>query len=54
MPPAQRGKDSMTALTVLAQETKHELPLPSWAIGLIAFGILVALLLITLQFNRDR
>ena len=44
-----------TALSVLAaEETHRELPLPAWAIGLIAFGILLFLLLVTLQFNRDR
>ena len=45
----------MTALSVLAAEEVHrELPLPAWGIGLIAFGILLFLLLVTLQFNRDR
>lgn len=45
------------ALTVLAAEEEHqlrELPLPPLAFGLLAFGGLVVLLLITLAFNRDR
>lgn len=44
---------SLNALTVLAAEG-NDLALPKWAYGLIAFGILVALLLITMQFDRDR
>jgi hypothetical protein len=44
------------AARVLAQTaTKgRDLPLEPWAIGLLAFGTLVVLLLITLQFGKDR
>ena len=47
---------SATSTVVLAVEKSNEveLPAPAWVLGLIAFGILVALLLITLTFNRDR
>lgn len=45
----------VTATTVLAtEEHVNELPLePIW-LGIGAFGVLVVLLLITLQFNRHR
>jgi hypothetical protein len=46
---------SVLALQVLAAEEQHrELPAPAEVFGIIALGVLVALLLITLQFNRDR
>ena len=46
---------SVVALQVLAAEEQHrELPMPAEVFGLIALGVLVALLLITMQFNRDR
>lgn len=43
------------AAHVLATAAKgRDLPLQPWAIGLLAFGLLVVLLLITLQFGKDR
>jgi hypothetical protein len=45
----------VAGVTVLAAEEPHrELPVPPLALGLGAFAALVVLLLITLQFNRDR
>jgi hypothetical protein len=46
----------MTAATVLAETTQQgrDLPLEPWAIGLGAFVLLVALLLVTLTFGKDR
>ena len=45
----------MTAgLTVLQTALETELPLPPWGFGLIAFGILVTLLLITLAAGKGR
>ena len=31
-----------------------ELPMPSWAFGVLAFGLLLALLLITLSIGKGR
>ena len=31
-----------------------EIRAPAWALGLLAFGVLVTLLYITTRFNRDR
>ncbi len=44
------------AARVLAETANRgrELPLEPWAIGLLAFGFLVVLLLITLSFGKDR
>ena len=45
------------AVRLLAAEGEshgRELPLPPWAIGLIAFGLLCAALLVTLTFGKDR
>ena len=44
---------SFLIAAVEAEETR-ELPLPPLAIGLIAFGILLALLLVTLSFGKGR
>jgi hypothetical protein len=46
----------MTVATVLAVTGQHgrDLPLPPWAIGLVAFLVLTALLLVTLSFGKDR
>jgi hypothetical protein len=35
-----------------AEEVVNELPLPSWAIGAGALGLLLVLLIITLSFNK--
>jgi hypothetical protein len=45
----------MSVAAVLA-ETAHgrDLPLPPWAIGLTAFALLTAALLVTLSFGKDR
>ena len=32
----------------------RELPIPPWSIGLLAFGLLCAALLVTLTFGKDR
>jgi len=40
-------------LTLLEAEVR-ELPAPPWVFGLIAFGILIALLLITLAIGKGR
>ena len=48
---------SATSAVLLAVEESSggvELPAPAWALGVITFGILVLLLLITLSFDRDR
>jgi hypothetical protein len=46
----------MTAAAVLAETAREgkDLPLEPWAIGLGTFLLLVVLLLITLQFGKDR
>lgn len=47
----------MSAAVLLAAETEHhgrELPMDPLAYGLIAFSILVALLLLTMAFGKDR
>jgi len=46
----------MSILIAAAEETEvtRDLPLPPLAIGLIAFGILLALLFITLSFGKGR
>jgi hypothetical protein len=44
------------AARVLAETANNgrDLPLEPWAIGVLAFGILVVLLAITLTFGKDR
>ena len=46
----------MSLATVLAESGQHgkALPLQPWAIGLGAFLLLTALLLVTLTFGKDR
>lgn len=46
----------MTAAAVLAETEQQgrNLPLEPWAIGIAAFVLLTALLLITLSFGKDR
>lgn len=46
----------MTAAILLASEseTGSELPAEPWVFGVVAFGLLVALLLITMSFGKDR
>lgn len=39
---------------ILLLETKRELPIPAWSIGLLTFAILNVLLLITLAIGRGR
>lgn len=46
-----------TGVAVLANglaETQHTLPVPPIVFGLVTFGILLALLIIVLQFDRHR
>jgi hypothetical protein len=46
----------MTVATVLAESGQQgrDLPVEPWAIGVGAFVLLVALLLVTLTFGKDR
>jgi hypothetical protein len=45
----------MSVATVLAETAKgRDLPLQPWAIGLTAFLVLTAALLVTLSFGKDR
>jgi hypothetical protein len=45
----------MSVAAVFAETAKgRDLPLEPWAIGLIAFLILTAALLVTLAFGKDR
>jgi len=40
-------------MTILAaEEIVNELPIPSWAVGGGALGLLIVLLLITVSFNK--
>ena len=39
---------------VLETAVEHELPIPAWGFGLMAFGLLLALLLITLSIGKGR
>ena len=41
-------------LTLLQTEVHRELPIPAWAFGVLAFGILLCLLLITWSIGRGR
>jgi hypothetical protein len=43
----------MIGLTLLETEV-HKLPAPAWAFGVIAFGLLVLLLQITLAIGNGR
>ena len=42
------------ALTLLQTEVHRELPIPAWAFGVLAFGILLVLLLITWSIGKGR
>jgi len=41
-------------LTLLQTEVTRELPIPAWGFGVIAFGILTTLLLITWSIGKGR
>ena len=41
-------------LTLLETEAHHELPIPAWGFGVIAFAILIVLLLVTLSIGKGR
>ncbi len=43
----------LNALTVVASEA-HEVPIPAWVVGVIAFGILMAALLAVVWFGGGR
>lgn len=46
---------SLVSAAVMASEAAGEsAPLPAWAFGLAAFGVLVLLLIITMMINVDR
>ena len=56
-PPAapNRYAAGMTvALTLLQTEVTRELPIPAWAFGVLAFGLLLILLLITWSIGKGR
>lgn len=42
------------SLAAVVEETHNELPVPAWAIGVGTLAILLTLLFITTQFNKDR
>ena len=42
------------ALTLLQTEVHRELPIPAWAFGVLAFGLLLILLLITWSIGKGR
>ena len=42
------------ALTLLETEVHHELPIPGWGFGVIAFVVLVTMLLITYSIGKGR
>lgn len=48
-----RSLPLLTSLPAAAEQT-NDLPAPAWVLGVIAFGLLTALLIVTLTFNRDR
>jgi hypothetical protein len=41
-------------LTALETGVERELPIPAWGFGVIAFGLLLALLLLTLSIGKGR
>ncbi len=46
--------DMTLGLTLLQTEVHRELPIPAWGFGVLAFGILLVLLLITWSIGRGR
>jgi hypothetical protein len=42
------------ALTLLQTEVHRELPIPAWAFGVLGFGMLLILLLITWSIGKGR
>ena len=42
------------ALTLLEAEAARELPVDAWVIGLIAFGLLIGLLVLTWSIGKGR
>ena len=42
------------ALTLLRTEVTRELPIPAWAFGVLGFGLLLILLLITWSIGKGR
>ena len=41
-------------LTLLETGVERELPIPAWGFGLLAFGLLIVLLLVTWSIGRGR
>ena len=41
-------------LTLLETEVHHELPIPGWGFGVIAFVVLVTMLFITYSIGKGR
>jgi hypothetical protein len=46
--------DMTLALTLLQTEVHRELPIPAWAFGILGFGVLLILLLITWSIGKGR
>ncbi len=44
----------MASAVGAAEEAARELPMPAWAYGLLAFGLLLSLLVATLIFGKGR
>lgn len=42
------------SLAAVVEESHNELPVPPWVIGVGTLALLITLLMITSQFNRDR
>lgn len=53
-PTWQTSNVTTLASVVAAEESGIDLPMPAWVFGILAFALLVLLLLITLQFNKER
>lgn len=58
---ARRGRarlgpvnQAILAAVVPAPEQGNDLPFPAWVFGIIAFAVLLALLVVLLNFDRDR
>ncbi len=41
-------------LTLLETAVENEIPIPAWGFGLIAFGLLIALLALTWSIGKGR
>lgn len=41
-------------LTLMETLVENEIPIPAWGFGLIGFGLLIGLLLVTLSIGKGR